>query len=97
MLSKQIYLCFSARVGLDGRARETASGCEGTEESSYQVHGSVGYNSYMEMHVCVCVCVHACAYECESRCRVCRQTTIDFELYTWRMLPDALALLAALI
>ena len=61
VFSKKIYmyLCLSARVGLDGGARETASGCEGAEESSHQVHGSVGYKLLCEDEcVCVCVCVH---------------------------------------
>ena len=57
VLPKLRYLCLSARVGLDGGARETASSCEGAEETSYQVHGSVSYNSYMETHDIVCVCV----------------------------------------
>ena len=51
-----MYLCPSPRVGRDAGVRETASGCEGAEETSYHVHGSVCYK-LLHTDVCMCVCV----------------------------------------
>ena len=44
------------QIGLDAGVRETASGCERAEETSYHVHGSVCYK-LLHIDVCMCMCV----------------------------------------